>query len=102
MTDAELAMARSRARQAVTRLIAGTRLHFQLYAYELVVINPRELSTGTLHVDYASGLVSWERTVWDDLGYLPGYTISAAGFGYIGPDMVRNALNAPPQRIRGV
>ena len=89
---AELAAARTQARRAVAGMTAGASLQFQALTYELLVVNPQDLARGTLHVDYATGLVCWERNVWDDLGYLPGYPASAAVRRHVSPDTVRRAL----------
>jgi hypothetical protein len=79
MTGAELAAARSKARRMVADLIAGAALEVREYAYELVIINPRDPDKGRVHVSYADGRVSWERTVWDYWGNLQGYPDSTNG-----------------------
>jgi hypothetical protein len=95
MTDAELAAARSKARQLMAALIGGAALQMREHTYELLVVNPHDLGKGTLHVDYADGTVYWERTVWDDLGRLPGYTGGTTGTAQVGADTIRAALSAP-------
>lgn len=100
LTDAELATARTRARQATTRLITGTGLTLQEHTYELTVDNPHALFTGTVHVDYATGLACWEHTVWDELGYLPGY-LTRSHLGHLHPGIISTALDPPPQPVPG-
>jgi hypothetical protein len=92
LSDEELAAARLQTRQAMAGMTGGAALQFQAQTYELAVVNPHDLARGTLHVDYATGLVCWERNVWDDLGYLPGYPIGDAVSRYVGSDTIRRAL----------
>jgi hypothetical protein len=94
LTDAELAAARAKARQTVAGLLAGAALFIQEHTCELVIINPRDLGKGRIHIDYADGAVSCERTVWDDCGNLPGYTSATGTPGTVSGDTIREALNA--------
>jgi hypothetical protein len=92
LSEAQLAAAKTRARRAVSLLVAGEGLQCQYHTYEAIMVNPRDLGRGTVHVDYASGLACWERTVWDDLGYLPGFPLSGVKGRYLGADTIRRAL----------
>jgi hypothetical protein len=93
MTDAELAAARDRARETVDGLLAGAALEIQLHPDELIIINPLDLGKGRMHVDYASGGVSWERIAWDECGVLPGYSATGTP-GTVTADTIRDFLNA--------
>jgi hypothetical protein len=93
MTDAELAAARAKARETVAGLLTGAALEVQLHTYELIIINPRDLGRGRIHVDYADGGVSRERIAWDECGVLPGYSATGTP-GTVTADTIRDFLNA--------
>ena len=95
MTGKELAAARDQARRAVAGLIAGAGLQVSAQTYELLIVNPRDLGQGTIHVDYADGKMYWERTVWDDLGQLPGYGVDAGAPQPVNAGAICAALNVP-------
>jgi hypothetical protein len=40
---------------------------------ELVISNPGNPDKGSVHINFATGEASHRRTLWDYLGYLPGY-----------------------------
>jgi hypothetical protein len=93
MTDAELMAAQTRARETVAGLLTGAALEVQSHTYELIIINPRDLGKGRIHVDYANGGVSRERIVWDECGVLPGYNATGTP-GTVIADTIRDFLNA--------
>jgi hypothetical protein len=98
MTDDELAAARSKARQIAADIITGAALEIREFAYELVIINPRDPDKGRVHINYATGQVSWERTVWDHWGNLQGYPDDTDGTkAPVGERLILGALSALKQ-----
>jgi hypothetical protein len=59
--------------RSVTTMLDGSGLKTRQLKRELVISNPAEPEKGRIHVEYASGYVSWERTVWEHWGPLQGY-----------------------------
>jgi hypothetical protein len=73
-TDA-LAAARAR-NQLVRRMreaLHGRGLDIRERNKELVITSPGHLDKGRVHINLATGEASHSRTLWDYLGYLPGY-----------------------------
>jgi hypothetical protein len=64
--------ARTRITRAVTDLLAGSGLHQEELANELVISNPRDPEKGQIHVDFTDGCVSWEHEAWTHWGTLEG------------------------------
>ena len=62
---------------ATTRMAAamldGANLTIKPQARELVIANPAEPANGQLRVDYATGVVTFRKTIWVPLGLLDGY-----------------------------
>lgn len=69
--------ARVRARNELVRTIRerlkGQGLNIKERDSELVISSPRQPEKGSIHITFATGEVSYRRTLWDYLGYLPGY-----------------------------
>jgi hypothetical protein len=66
--DAQTLDNKERIKQAVAKLIEGTRLQVEEFANELVITNPDDPENGRLHVDFEHGYMSWERVVWEHFG----------------------------------
>jgi hypothetical protein len=60
-------------RRSVAAMIDGTGLEVIELANELAIINPHDPEKGCIHIEYASGYVSWERPLWEHWGPLKGY-----------------------------
>ena len=82
--------ARARTRQAVAELLAGSGLHLEELANELVITNPRDPEKGQVHVDFNDGYVSWEHVTWNYWGTLAGLTDT--GERVISGDLILNTL----------
>jgi hypothetical protein len=61
------------ARRIVTAMLDGSGLKIRALKNEFVITNPRAPEKGEIRIEYASGDVSWKRTVWDHWGPLQGY-----------------------------
>jgi hypothetical protein len=81
---------RAKIRQAVTELAAGSGLHVQELANELVITNPRDPDKGQVHVDLTDGYVSWEHVTWNYWGTLTG--LFETGERVISEDRILNTL----------
>jgi hypothetical protein len=85
--------ARSRTVQAVTELVAGSGLHLDERANELVLSNPAAPERGQVHVAYDDGYVSCERVIWTYLGTLEG--LPRTGEQVISGQTILDTLLAP-------
>jgi hypothetical protein len=57
----------------IAAMLDGTGLSIRALKNELVITNPSDPEMGQIYVEYATGYVSWERTVWQYWGALQGY-----------------------------
>jgi hypothetical protein len=71
--------AKTRTRRAVAELLAGSGLHLQELANELVITNPDDPEKGQVHVDFTDGYVSWEHVTWTYWGTLQGLRDTGEG-----------------------
>jgi hypothetical protein len=74
----QLIINKSQARRTVTAMLDGSGLQVRQLKRELVISNPTEPEKGRIHVEYANGYVSCERTVWEHWGPLQGYADEGA------------------------
>ena len=81
---------RARTRQAVADLLAGSGLHLEELANELVITNPRDPDKGQVHVDFTDGYVSWEHVTWNYWGTLAG--LAETGERVVSGDLILNTL----------
>lgn len=72
-TAVELCQARTRLRQVVGELLAGSGLEIRELKKELVIRKPRDPDKGRVYITYATGEMSLQRTVSDYWGYLDGH-----------------------------
>lgn len=85
------------ARGRVAALLAGSPLHVQELANELVITNPLDPERGKVHVAHADGYVSLERVTWQHWGHLEGYPDEYHETGQaIGADKIIATLADPP------
>jgi uncharacterized protein RhaS with RHS repeats len=61
------------ARRMVAAMVDGAELTVEALKTDLVITNPGYPERGRVYVEYATGHVSWERTVWDHWGVLRGF-----------------------------
>lgn len=81
---------RARIRRAVAEMAAGSGLHVEERANELVITNPRDPEKGQVHVDLTDGYVSWEHVTWNYWGTLPG--LPDTGERVISADLILTTL----------
>jgi hypothetical protein len=71
------AVTRFRARNRLIRMVRDRLKSSGLQARErdkeLVISNPGNPDNGSVHINLATGEASHQRTLWEYLGYLPGY-----------------------------
>lgn len=71
------ALARARARNLLVREIRarlkGQGLDIRERNHALVITSPGNTEQGSIHINLATGEASLKRTLWNYLGYLPGY-----------------------------
>jgi hypothetical protein len=77
----------------VTAMLDGSGLTVRALKNGLVIINPRDRDMGRIHIEYATGHVTWERTVQDHWGLLQGFEDNGdGGESFVGADKILAAL----------
>jgi hypothetical protein len=86
-------MDKAAVRRMVTVMLDGSGLTVRALKNGLVITNPRDRGMGRIYVEYATGHVTWERTVQDHCGLLQGFTDSGDDDGpFVGADRILAAL----------
>jgi hypothetical protein len=81
---------RTKTRQAVADLVAGSGLHVQERPGELVITNPADPGKGQVHVEYSDGYVSWQHMSWAYWGTLEGFPDT--GEAQVSPQTILDTL----------
>jgi hypothetical protein len=76
----------------VRERLKGRNLDFRELRSELVISYPGHPERGRIYIDLRTGEVSRRRTVWDCLGYWPGYADSGMGDTGVDADTIVGTL----------
>lgn len=98
-------MDKAAVRRMVTAMLDGSGLTVRALKSGLVITNPRDRDMDRIHIEYATGHVTWERTVQDHWGLLQGFTDSDNDSGPgVGAEKILAALGATvtgsPKKLR--
>jgi hypothetical protein len=78
----------------VKAMLAGSGLTIRVLKNGLVIFNPRDRDKGRVYIEFATGHVTWERTVQDHWGLLQGYEDdNQDGATSVGADKILSALS---------
>lgn len=83
------------ARRMVTAILDGSGLTVRALKNGLVIVNPQDRDMDRIYIEYATGHVTWERTIQDHWGLLQGFEDSGNdGGSFVGADKILAALDA--------
>ncbi|HEY1916310.1 MAG TPA: hypothetical protein VGH27_12120 [Streptosporangiaceae bacterium] len=68
-----LLQARNRLLRTVRAMLAGSGLDIRDREKGLVITNPADPDMGRIYINYLTGEVSWQRSLWTYFGHLKGY-----------------------------
>jgi hypothetical protein len=85
-------MDKAAATRMATAMLDGANLTIKPQARELVIVNPAEPANGQLRVDYATGVVTFRKTIWVPLGLLDGYEYDDGRPSDFGSDKILRVL----------
>ena len=84
---------RNAASRILTTMLDGSELKVRALKREFVITNPNAPERGEIHVEYASGFVSWKRVIWEQWGPLQGFhDEDGSDESHIGADRILSTL----------
>jgi hypothetical protein len=90
---------KGQAARLVEAMFDGSELTIRKLKRDLVISNPADRDKGRIYLEYATGHVSWTRTVSEHWGLLQGYEDEDGNPGRVGANQILTALCGPAREV---